>query len=160
VLRVGAVEEGGMMDNFRLDITTEGPESLRTSIALFGTRGATHYSIVDASVRTVTHEHPEPAATSIVHPEAATLVTFWTAPKDWPHEINRFPLMKVSAALLADFIWAWLVEQDKARADYADLDGSLGKSGFRIWSGDHNGRIGSRWEGLFAVRPHWAWFHK
>jgi hypothetical protein len=143
------------MDNFRLDITTEGNESLRTAIALFKS-SATHYSVVGAAPRTDAQEKPE---SSIVHPDAATLVTFWTAPRDWPHEINRFP-MRASTTLLADFIWAWLVEQDKARADHADLDGSLGKSGFRIWNGDRHGRFGVRWEGLFAVRPHWSWYHK
>jgi hypothetical protein len=125
------------MDNFHIDITSEGDLSDAMKIAFKGAAGSK-------------------AEAYLIHPDKG-LIFFWSAhPNDHPDK-RLVPLpFKLDAAGAADFAKRWLAEQDYGRQP--DHDGHNGK-GWRLYN-ESWGRVGDFTYSFVAVMPEWAMYGK
>ncbi len=128
------------MDNFKIDITARGKDSLEAAMKLAFGRGRLEY--------------PSTADGYLIDPEKG-LIFFWASSLDKGSPVNLLPF-KLDAVGAADFAHRWLAE-----AEYGpemDHDGHNTK-GFRIYN-----NAWSRVEGysgsIVAVKPEWAWHGK
>lgn len=124
------------MDNFRIDITSEGQASLLQALGICFAqhRAATHYVVREA-------EPPKPRR----------LVFMWTEAKD----AVALPF-KLDVEGAADFARRWLDEQDFGRQP--DHDGDNGK-GWRLYN-EAWGHVDNQYQGWIAVAPAWAMYGK
>lgn len=118
------------MDNFHIDITSEGDAQLREALDIaFGSkRQAIGYQI-----------------------KGGKLVFFWTEHKD----ATKLPF-KMDAKRATDFAVAWLSEADYG--EEPDHDGDNGK-GWRVYN-ESWGHVNGLWQAFVAVEPVWAMYGK
>lgn len=131
------------MDNFRIDITSEGDVNLERALLIAFSRsgsGAVGYAVRDA-VPGVPHET-----------KPRRLVLFWTT-----READFVPLpFKLDAAAAADFARHWLAEQDYGKEP--DHDGHNGR-GWRIYN-EAWGHVDGDYAAFVAIAPAWAMYGK
>lgn len=125
------------MNNFRIDVASEGREQLRLALSIVvGKSGqATHYRLDE---------------------QHGWLILYWTAPH--LQGASKFP-GKMGVDALVPFIESFLsaVPRDK-RAQKLDHDGSSGE-GWRLFN-EAWGHVNGEWEALCAVEAIWAWYGK
>lgn len=122
-----------MMDNFHIDLTSEGDLTKPMEIAFRGYKTAEAYAI-----------------------DGKRLIFFWSSHADSaPKTLTRLPF-KIPADAAADFAKRWLAEQDYGREP--DHDGDNGK-GWRLYT-ENWGRIGDWWGSIVAIEPAWACYGK
>jgi hypothetical protein len=118
------------MDNFHIDITSEGEAHLRAAldIAFRGQRHAIGYYVKDG-----------------------TLIFCWAEHK----EAIKLPF-KMDSKRATDFTVAWLSEVDYGKQP--DHDGDNGK-GWRVFN-EAWGHVGGYWQAFVAIQPQWAMYGK
>lgn len=121
------------MDNFHIDLTSEGPEALRTAFSLLGGRAG----------RKVVGFRDDAEKGLVFYSSEASNMT-------------KLPFaMDLAAA--ADFAHQWLMNAAVYGAE-PDHDGSNGK-GWRVYC-EAYGHVGGQWQAFVAVQPAWAEYGK
>lgn len=159
------------MDNFFLDITSEGEQTLELALKLAFSQHskATHYRVVNLKPKTTYYARHVPndsgnltiegkqysihhCSDNIVDPVGIqTLIFYWTEDKD--ATLLPFPLDLKGAM---SFVNGWL-----NHANYGvqpDHDGDNGK-GFRVFVEDW-GHVLHNWKAFVAIQPTWAMYGK
>lgn len=127
------------MDNFKIDVTSEGAENFKLAmrLAFLGKSRHSGYS-----------------ATHYADLGEKGLAFYWT---DCPGAL-KLPC-KLDAEGAADLALRWMAEcPDEKRQGWCDHDGSNGH-GFRVYNDDW-GHVAGAWQGICAVQPVWAWYGK
>ena len=119
------------MDNFHIDITSEGSLEPAMRIA-FGAKSAVGYRVVA---------------------DTHMMVLYWSL--SGTKGVTSLPF-KMDAKGAADFVSRWLAEQDYG--PQPDHDGDNGK-GWRLFN-ETWGHVGGEWQAFVAVRPCWAMYGK
>lgn len=118
------------MDNFKIELVSEGRQKLIDAFKLLQQSHAIGYAVTDKG-----------------------MVFFW-ARASTP-EYTPLPF-KMDLAQCAEFAWGWLQQADYGKEP--DHDGDNGK-GFRLYCEDW-GHVAGRWEAFVAVEPCWAMYGK
>jgi hypothetical protein len=121
------------MDNFHIDIHSEGKESFIKAFIL----GCREYKIIGYRID-----------------ENKGMVLYWS--ESVKEKIIKLPYeMKPEQAAI--FVYDWLIDH----AEYGhrpDIDGDSGK-GWKIYT-DSWGQVNSEWQTILAVKPIWAMYGK
>jgi hypothetical protein len=131
------------MDNFHIDITSEGRDEFNMAVGL-----------------AMAHVPGGKVVAYCMHPDRG-MVLFW----DWdPKENGSFEghpvqklLYQMNAKALSDFAWGWLL----GGSDYGeepDHDGDNHK-GWRVYN-ESWGHVGDCWRARLAIHPEWALYGK
>lgn len=131
------------MDNFNIDVTSEGTVSLGMALSLAFSRHRTAegFRIIEEG-RTLTDKW-----------RPATLVFYWVK----LDKTGYHPLpFKMDAAKATEFAAAWLEQVDYGREP--DHDGDNGK-GWRVYT-EGWGHVDSDYQAIVAVQPAWAMYGK
>lgn len=154
------------MDNFNLDVTSEGRRHLELALGLaFGShQKATHYAVREATEgerETVPDYIPEdkrkfhrPGWKYGREPKPRRLVFYWSATENKP-DLVALPFT-LDAAGAVDFATRWLAEQDYGRQP--DHDGDNGR-GWRVYN-EAWGHVDGDWGAFVAISPAWAMYGK
>ena len=105
------------MDNFHIDITSEGSKSLRAAldIAISHAGGkATHYAVRQAD--------------TAKKRQGPRLILYWSA--ETAYDVAPLPFV-LNASNIGDFVEGWLAQNSPQHAE-PDHDGDNGK-GWRVW---------------------------
>lgn len=148
------------MDNFHIDVTSEGKAALATALSLaFGRyRSTVGYAIREAEPGA---RHDPPEGFKYPHlmewnrkPKPRRLVFYWS---DSEKREDFVPLpFKLDAAGAADFAERWLAELDYGKQP--DHDGDNGK-GWRCYC-EGWGHVDGQWSAFVAIAPAWAMYGK
>lgn len=133
------------MDNFRIDVQSEGRDNLALVMQIIfkSHRRATHYAI----------RGPEYSAKT---PKPRRLVLYWTQPSGSGSD-GVLPLpFTLDQEGATDFAHNWLKELDYGTEP--DHDGDNGK-GWRVYN-EAWGHVDSHWAGFVAISPAWAMYGK
>lgn len=122
------------MDNFHLDITSEGDLATPMGIA-FGRLNTAEAYLID--------------------PKKGLIFFKWVPSNSPPDGLVKLPF-KLDAAGAADFAKRWLAEQDYGNEP--DHDGDNGR-GWRLYN-EAWGMIGALSGSIIAVKPAWAMYGK
>lgn len=147
------------MDNFHIDVTSEGDLAPVMALA-FGTyRTAIGYAIRDIveGVRWSEEEcqrHPSLWRDWKTHPRPRRIVFYWSKTENRA-DIVALPF-KLDAAGAADFAKRWLHEENYG--SQPDHDGDNGK-GWRVYN-ESWGHVDGDWSAFVAVSPAWAMYGK
>ena len=119
------------MDNFRIDVTCEGEDSLSLvmKLAFRDGRKARGYRVS----------------------KEKGLILYWSINE----RVTAFPF-GLDAEAAAKMVSGWLAEQDYGREP--NHDGDNGK-GWRVYNEDW-GQVDSEWQAFLAVKPVWAMYGK
>lgn len=149
------------MDNFHIDITSEGKEALDTALKLaMRYTSATHFAVREAQAG---ERHEAPEGFKYPHmldwkygkaPKPFRLVLYWSGSENTSDvQPLLFPLTKDN---ITDFVWSWLSAQDYGREP--NHDGHNGK-GWRVYC-EGWGHVDNHWSAFVAISPTWAMYGK
>ncbi len=147
------------MDNFRVDITSEGDLAPAMALAFSGHRHATGYAVREPVVGArwpddECAKHPHLWRSWKTEPRPRRLVFYWSN-SERRADIVALPF-KLDAVGAADFARRWLAEEDFGNEP--DHDGDNGK-GWRIYN-EGWGHVDGDWSAFVAVAPAWAMYGK
>lgn len=137
------------MDNFALDIVSEGQESFRLAmqIALSEHRSASHYAVVERPCPV--NEFMKPGG------KRKALVLFWHDHESFSPRPTPFPCPMKGKALDA-FVWAWLEDawEKGFHGQQPDHDGD-NSNAWRVFN-EAWGHVADSPYAFVAIQPVWA----
>lgn len=140
------------MDNFQIDVTAEGRESLSKALEIAFEHNASGPA---KSFQVVTLKSEEYNHVPKDLDGKTAFVFRWAEKQPNETSVSNLPF-KLDAAGATEFATRWLAEQDYG--DPLDHDGSNGK-GWRVFIGFWGHLMEDRYA-ICAVIPWWAWYGK
>lgn len=147
------------MDNFRLDVTSEGDLGPVMALAFGQDRKAVGYAVRNPRegerwAEEDCQKHPHLWRNWKVEPRPHRLVFYWSI-KEGTADVVKLPF-ELDSIGAADFAKRWLAEQEYGREP--DHDGDNGK-GWRVYN-ESWGHVDGDWSAFIAVSPSWATYGK
>lgn len=126
------------MDNFEIDVSSEGRQHFDLAMAIACRRPAVGWAVLP--------DHG--------------LVLYWDLDSKSPSLVNRLP-SPMDAKAASDFVWHWLENTAEKDVDFNqchDHDGYNAR-GWRVYC-EAWGQVAGDWRAFVAVRPIWALYGK
>jgi hypothetical protein len=142
------------MDNFSIDVVSEGRKSLELALSIAVKRhsGVTHFAVID-HLAEVNEFMKKDSKTR------KTLVLFWALDGSFKPTPSAFPC-PMTGVPLNEFVWNWLEHAWKSlyHGSQPDHDGDNG-DGWRVFNEDW-GHVADSHYGVVGIQPVWAMYGK
>ena len=141
------------MDNFRIDVTSDGRPSLRLLLQFIFQK---KYSPSVVAWGVFPAEKPEDVKDYEDREPRPQRVVFYTSPPPASENAQLLPF-PIDADMVADLAIGW-IEKTATFGEQDDMDGTI-KKGWRVFN-ESWGHVHGHYSAMFAITPEWSYYGK